>query len=319
MKWEYCVRYYYEKFINSVDADIEEYRRCLDEIYHSKFEFAKILDKNRFDIEEYLGLSFNDFYTELIEFKYNPEQKLFKVVKEIRKEDWGPELNKLLIYLLRFCILLNNEQKYKDMIRYAHKRRLIDYTTYRKYLSQFYKEVHRHLLNGEGVRFSNGLGVLRFDYTKINPIRKSGKPKIFIDAIKTKQNKEELISKGLIPYNKKAEIIYKKNNLEYKAYKYVAFTSLDAYYQLKFRFGKMWYGGLLDFQATNYFYWQLYDTYSKYDLLDYCKSFEDILNIRADAKVKLSLLLKVFPTYYIKFIRHDKKSYYKYRKNNSED
>lgn len=312
----YYLRDYYIRFINSIDKDIEMYEDALEDIYKAKMDLVKIFDDNRIILDEYFGIDFDKFYTELIECQYNPKKQLLKYVQELSDADWDRELNKLLIQLKRYCVTLEQEYKYKTLIRYAHKRRLLNYSDYIVYVRKFYRELQRHLLNGEGVRFSNGLGILRFDYTKITG---NGRLKFMIDSRQTRLNKEELIRRGLNPYDKKVDAFCKENNIPYDGRAYVVYTDRDFFYQLKFRNGAVWRGGLLEFQPANYVH-LLYKGMSFDEIAEkYCNSFEDIVNLQVDVKTKLSLLLRRYPTYYLKFLRNEKKPAYEYRKNNRKN
>ena len=92
------------------------------------------------------------------------------------------------------------------------KRKLITREQYKKYCYLFFGEIGRQVLRGKIYKFEKKIGCLIIERVKRTESHITADGKVIkhrkrINFVETRRNKEELIIKGLAPYNKKKQLL----------------------------------------------------------------------------------------------------------------
>lgn len=302
---------YYLKFIYDAKADISEYKNKLKEILEIKTELINYLEKNKNIILETYNINLDTYKIEWIEKKYNKNKDLFNITFKILTVLADSEINQtLIIQILKYCNILHKEYLLNRSIEISNNRSLLSFNNYKKYITLFFNNVHKNLLEGFGYKFINGMGTFCINRWHIDTKSKTYKPRIDFDA--TNKRKKELLKAGIKIYNEDDAKYYKARGLPYDGVKYTVYKNDDNYYEFGF-IKSVIFNNNIEFKRTEYVN-KSYRGLSYKEIADkYCKTEEDIYKLQVDIKYKLNILIYLFPNKYINFIRNIDETKYKFR------
>lgn len=192
---------YYYQFVYDAKVSIAKYNEILKTTKTAKEECYNYLKLHEDKIKNLLGIILTNYTTEWINKKYNTDEKLYKRVNKLLIENTNKLTRPYVIELIKYCNLLNKENKYIKEIEYYTKCKNIKITEYRTIITTFFNKVHACVLNGNGYKFSNGLGTYLINHWKVtdNPKVK----KRCIDYAATNAKKKELLAQGKKLYDDK--------------------------------------------------------------------------------------------------------------------
>lgn len=200
----------YNHFISKAEEDKiayeQEYKDNEEKVIYlyNELNNSKDVIYNKFNINL-------DSYIEFTNKEIDEEHKLYdKTMKFIKILD-DEESLKLLNTIIKYCNTVKVINDCKKSIELCNKRKNITFNVYKNLIKKYYLKVNEKALEGNGVRFSNGLGIFTINYNKTS---ESDNDK-HIDFQATNKAKEELIKRGLKPYNKKEAEEYERAGITY--------------------------------------------------------------------------------------------------------
>lgn len=306
---------YYYQFVYDAKVSIAKYNEILKTTKTAKEECYNYLKLHEDKIKNLLGIILTNYTTEWINKKYNADEKLYKRVNKLLIENTNKLTRPYVIELIKYCNLLNKENKYIKEIEYYTKCKNIKITEYRTIITTFFNKVHACVLNGNGYKFSNGLGTYLINHWKVtdNPKVK----KRCIDYAATNAKKKELLAQGKKLYDDKEAAWYEARHIPYDGVDYRVYKDYTYYYEFAFINSSLVKVNSLEYQRTEYVSIK-YRGMSYTAIADkFCKTKEDIYNLQVDIKYKLNILLYKYPINYTNFIRNANESKYQYRAYNS--
>lgn len=308
---------YYLQFIYNAKHDIISYKNEITNIKNAKDDIYEYLLKNKDNILIEFDINLDKYNKEWIDKTYNTSETLYqKCIKLLNNIDEHPN-KKYIIQLCKYCNLLKNEYNNNRLIELAEKRKNIKFAEYRKYVTKYYNKVHQCVLEGNGYKFSNGIGTYVVNRWKIDKTKFKVKPKL--DFAATNAKKKELLEKGIKLYDEKEAAWYEARHIPYNAVDYRVYKDDTDWYEFTFNNSSVCANYNLEYQRTEYVAAK-YRGMSYTDMADkLCQSEEDIYSLQVDIKYKLNILLYKYPIKYLNFIRNDEQSKYQYRKNYRKD
>lgn len=305
---------YYLQFIYNAKKDNIEYNNNLKEIINKKDIVYDYLLKNKDNILNTFNIDLDNYNIEWNDKTYNTSENLYQCcIKLLNAIDEHPN-KEYIIQLCKYCNLLRAEHNNNRLISLTNKRKNMKLGDYRKYVNKYYSAVHKCVLEGNGYKFSNGIGTYIINKWKLDKDKIKNKPKI--DFAATNAKKKELLDKGIKLYDEKEAAWYKARHIPYDGVDYRVYKEDTDWYEITFINSTVAKSYNLDYQHTEY-------VAAKYRGMSYmtmaeklCNSIEDIYSLQVDIKYKLNILLYKYPIKYLNFIRNDEQSKYKYRENN---
>lgn len=302
------IRDYYERFINNIENDIIKYKDKLIELDKEKKGLIKYILENKDKFNEVFEINLDKYKEEIIDGNYHNNRLYSVVIRKYNSITDNPD-KILLIQLIKYCNIIEKENRYNKFLNIVNVRKNIKLKTYKKLVTLYYNKVHQLVLEGYAYKFSNGIGYYNISLWCLD--KNAFKYKSVLDYNETNKRKKELISKGIPLYNKEdaercKELGIPYNGVEYKVYK----TDRD-YYEFKFVKSKLCADGNLEYKRTEYVNIK-YKGISYTEMADkLCNSIEDIYNLQVDIRYKLNILLHKYPNKYLNFVRNDTRRKYK--------
>lgn len=301
------IKNYYLQFIYNAKSDIDKYNKELEVIKNIKQELHKYLENNKTILKESFNINL-DNVSEWSSGEYNSKEYIYNVAIKILKTAVDHPNRIIIQQLIKYCNTLRNEHKYNKHIYLASIRKDMKYSTYYKYVSNYYIKVHKCVLQGMGYKFDHGIGTYIINHWKLDPSRMHHKPKLDYSA--TNARKREIIKQGKKPYDTKEAAWYNARGIPYDGVDYRVFKDSTDWYEFTFIKSSIFKSNNLDYKRTEY-------VAKKYRGMSYtemaeqlCNNEEDIYNLQVDIKYKLNILLYKDPTKYINFIRNASQNKY---------
>lgn len=304
------IKSYYLQFKSNAKNIEKEYRDKLEEISSIKKELVEYLQNNKDTLYEQYSIKL-DNYEEWVNNSYSTSEKLYKDCIKLLKEDVNVNGRINLIQLSKYTNALRNEYRYNIMINNISKRAKLTFGEYRNYVTKYFNTVHKFLLEGNGYKFTHGIGIYIINYWTIpNETKKNIKK---LDFAATNKRKKEIIESGRKPYDEKEAIWYKMRNIPYDGVDYKVYKNDSHYYEFTIIHSKLFTNRSIDYDRTEYINAK-YRGLSYDKIAEYCNSLDDIANLQVDIKVKLNILLYKDPAKYLNFIRNAEREKYTIRK-----
>lgn len=306
---------YYLNYIYSAKNDIRKYNECINTLNKSKEELIKYIEDNKHYILESFNINLDNYDVEWGKKEYNSTEHLYNfLIKYIITIDIHPHKIHLL-QVIKYLNVLRNIYRYNKLKELATKRKNMSFSTYRKYIFNYYNKVHKCVLEGMGYKFGGGIGTYVINHWKLDP--KLMKKKPILDYAASNARKRELITQGKKVYDDKEAAWYAARNIPYDAIDYRVWRENTDWYEFTFLKSDLAKSSRLDYQRSEYVslkyrnmsYQQICDTF--------CKTYDDIYNLQVDIKYKLNMLLYKDPTKYINFVRNAEQCKYKRGAHNS--
>lgn len=305
---------YYLQFIYNAKKDNIEYNNNLKEIINKKNIIYDYLLNNKDNILNVFNINLNDYTIEWINKTYNTSENLYQYCIKLLNVIEEHDNKEYIIQLCKYCNILKAEHEVNKLIYFTNKRKDMKLSEYRKYITKYYNAVHKCVLEGDGYKFSNGIGTYIINSWKLDKNKIKNKPKI--DFAATNAKKKELLEKGYKLYDEKEAAWYEARHIPYDGIDYRVYKENNDWYEITFINSSVAKSYNLDYQHTEYVALK-YRGMSYTDMADkLCQTVEDIYSLQVDIKYKLNILLYKYPIKYLNFIRNDEQSKYKYRENN---
>ena len=222
---DYDINDCYNHFISKASDDKENYEQELLQYENSRDYLHSVLNatitdiKHKFDIDLH---KYSEFENKVYVEDCNLYNTAIKYVKIYNDDETIRQLNTLI----KYCNVIKNIEICKKAIESCNRRKSVDFATYKRLLRDYYHKVNEVALNGNGVRFSNGLGIFVINYEKTD----NWNSRRTIDFQATNRAKKELIERGLKPYDKKEAEEYKRAGITYDGIECTIYK--DAQYKL---------------------------------------------------------------------------------------
>lgn len=308
------------------DIKIKDY--YLQYVYDTK-EKLNIAKENTQKLNERLNMLFNYIYSRLDKIKnvfgldlsyykewtnkeYDCEDRLKNKINELIKNTNNSDDKNLLVQIFKYITTLNEIHYNENLINIYSKIENLTLKDYKKYVKEYYQKVHKVLLEGYGYKFTDEIGTLVIcNFKLVNP-----KENKMIDFAETNKRKKQLLAEGKRLYNEKEALWYESRNLPYDGVDYRMYKNDTNYYEFLFHNSRGFDGDTIEYQRTTHTDIKL-KKYSQVELADlFCKTFEDIVYLPVDIKVKLNIYLHKYPQNALNFIRNDEQTKLKYRTDN---
>ena len=301
------IKTYYLHFKSSATKSKKEYEDKLNEILLLKNELREYLNEQINVLKETYNIDLSD-YKEWVNNTYDSSELLYKQALKLLKVDESGDDRIVLIRTAKYGNILRNEYKLIKLIESCDKRINVTYAKYKKYVTDYFNQVHACILKGEAYRFGQNIGTYICNYWKIDEnLRKKVKK---LDYAATNARKKELLEKGLKPYDDNEAAWYKARKIPYDGVEYRVYKEDAHFYEFTFINSKLFTNASLDYDRTEYINARYRNLgYEKLAEM-YCRTFDDIKNLQVDIKVKLNILLHKNPTKYINFVRNAKRQKY---------
>ena len=301
------IKTYYLHFKSSAEKSKIEYKERLEEILLVKEELRDYLIKNKDNLFNAYSIDLNSF-EDWVNNYYETSELLYKQCMRLLRVDESGEHRIVLIQASKYCNILRNEYKLDKLIESCDKRASVTYKKYKEYVTKYFNKVHGCILKGEGYKFDKGIGIYICNYWKIEDNLRKKIKKLDFDA--TNARKRELIAKGLKPYDDREATWYKARHIPYDGVEYRVYKNDSHFYEFTFINSSLFSNSSLEYDRTEYINVK-YRKLGYRELADkFCRTFEDIINLQVDIKVKLNILLHKNPTKYINFVRNAERQKY---------
>lgn len=307
------VKDYYLSYITSAENSIKDYNEKLDVVKNKKENIINFIIEHKDIYDNILNIKL-DNYTEWTNGKYNVDLILYN--HTIKKFDICPnEYKSIVIQLIKYLQTLYEEYKLITLIDLANKRSKLKFSKFKEIIAEYYRQVHRCVLQGYGYKMTHSLGTWIINYWKLDRNHKNFKNKL--DFAATNKRKKELLAKGCKLWNADEAKWYAEHNMPYDGVDYRIFQRQTYYYDITIIKSRYFTQKSLNYKRTEYVIKSLRGL-SYQEIADkYCNNFDDIVNLNVDIKYKLNILLYKDPTKYLNFIRNADSNKYQRGTHNS--
>lgn len=264
----------------------------------------KIKEALEIDIDSYVGFV-DKIYDETL------HNKVINLLKGVKTDN---PARVYCIQLNKYCQLLQEIDKLTKEIDICNKLSKMSRLEYMNYVNTYYARVHKTILDGQGYKFDNGIGILLINRWKIN----EGGRKTYVDYNESYKRKQELIKKGIKLYNKVEAEWYKARHIPYDGVKYTVFRNESYYYEFTIANSMLAKKATLEYVHPETIPPKFKKMTHK-QIAETCRTYSDIWKLQVDIKVKLNILLIKDPTKASNYVRNRTEEKYSYRKNNSQD
>lgn len=267
------------------------------------------------DNKEVYKVKFNldlDKFADYVNDKYTDGLLLIKSSKLIN--DYSGENALLLSKLVSYAKKLEVCNKLEVKLNLYDRCLDVNFRTYTAALKEYFNEVHKHMiLEGEGYMISSNIG-----WICINRIKNTRK-KPRLDYIKTKRKKDELIAKGIRPYNEEEAAWCRENNLPYDGVDYKVYQNLEYVYEIPLTHCKLPQNWLYRFVGTDYRGKEVRGQSNEFISNLYDNDPNKIVYASCDLRTKLNICVELDKTLYLKYIRNENQESVTVRTSNSKD
>lgn len=298
---------YYLQFIYDAKVDIYKYKKQIEVAEQLRDSYIKYIEDNKEIIKSKCEIDLDKYTKEWGDKIYNDTESLYQYVLVKFRNNTIIEYKEYYIALIKYCNFLKNIYTYTKLMNLATKRKDMTISKYRSYIIMFYNKVHKCILEGNGYRFSYGIGIYVLNHWKLDINKLNNKP--HIDFNETYKRKKELLAKGVKLYDDKEAAWYKARNIPYDAVDYRVYKRTTDWYEFRFINTRICDSNSLEYKRTDYLA-KKYRGKGYKDLAEYCKSINDIYNLQVDIKYKLNILLYKDPTKYLNYVRNSTQKRY---------
>ena len=290
---------FYLSFISSAKEDVEIYTKELENTILTRDNLYEQINENKLYLKVYFGLDLDKYEIEWKNKSYNENLNLYKAAYRIYRDSREQSYRYVIINIIKYCIALQNIDRYTKLIALCDKRSSIKFAEYRKIISTYYMEIHKCILQGYGYKFKFGIGTYILYYYKI----KSKKPRVKLNYRDTAIRKKELLEQGVKLYDEKEAAWYAERNIPYSGIDYRVFSKVDGYYIFTFVNSKISKKTRYEYKRNEYVPKKYRGISYKYIAENMIKKEEDIYNLQIDIKYKLNILLHLYPHKFMNFVR----------------
>lgn len=291
------IKTYYLHFIRKAKQEYYDNKAKLKVLQNKHSELKDVIRKHKDYIRDKYGLSV-DKYNEYTLNEYNPGNALESAFNRCVSNCHNVLDKNLFSKCLAYCYNLTKIDNTERTIAYAKKRIDIKPGVYEKYIRRYYEEVHKQILEGNGYKFTNQIGTLVINHWKTD------KPlKTILDYKATAIKKKELQDKGIKIYNDNEAAWYAARHIPYDGVDYRVFKEDNHFYEICFINTKICNSTYV-FKHSEYVNAKLRGITHQQIADKYCHTFDDIVHLPVDIKVKLNILLYKDPNKYLNFVRN---------------
>lgn len=303
------IKDYYLQFIHDAKINANEYKEQLDQVEEVKENVHKYLSEHKEQLIDTYHIDITTFDLEWNKKQYNVEEDLYKRLIKLFNITEENKDREILVQAIKYCNVLKREHKLIRLIELCNKRKSISLKEYKSYISKFFIQVHKCVLNGMGYRFGNGIGTFVINYWKMDP--KLNRHNKKLDYAATRKKKEELLALGKKLYDEKEAQWYAARNIPYDGVDYRIYKNDTCFYEITFIKSKILKNNV-EYQRTEYSH-KDYRGLTQEELAEkFCKTVEDVYPMRMDIRYKLNVMLHIDPTKYLNFIRNAEQVKYKH-------
>lgn len=298
---------YYLSFIYEAKRDKVDYKNQLDTAIAMQEEiYSLIKDNENFYLKNY-NINLSDYSEEWVNKNYNSSNSLYNKVIKLANSDEHKHDRVKLLQIVKYCNVLKNVYDYSKMFELADKRESLKFTEYEKLIMRYYNRVHKCVLEGNGYKFSFGIGIFCINRWLMDP--KNMKKKTKLDYNATAIKKKEILDRGKKLYNHAEAKWYAERGLPYDGIDYRVYKTDTHFYEITFIRSNYFSNKSINFEHTQYVNIR-HRGKSYKDMANECKDLNEIYNYRVDIRYKLNMLLHKFPNKYLLFIRNDTQKKY---------
>lgn len=299
---------FYLSYIKNAEKDAIEFRRNREEAKKIKEELYAYIDERKDVLKNAYNIDVTKHDSEWNKKTYTDTETLYnKLIKASRLSYESDSNRVVLLQAIKYCNILRNEYKFTQLTNLSYKRKNLKFTEYREYLRRYFIKVHKCVLEGMGYDFSYGIGIFTANRWRVDNAKRK------LDHNETNKRKKELLAKGIKLFDKLEAEWYKERNIPYDGVDYRVFINTDHLYEFRFYNTRIFTGTKLNYKHTEYVNAKLKGMPFKEIADKYCKSLEDIYNLPVDIRVKLNILLYLYPNKYLIFIRNVEQNRRTYR------
>ena len=132
------IKQYYLQFVHNAKIDIAKYKENLNTTIKLKEEIYEYLKRNKTVLKESFDINLDDIKIEWIEKRYNSKEYLYNLTIVLLRNTIEHPNRIVLLQVAKYCNILRNENRYNKLIEIANKRKDIKFSTYRKYITNYY-------------------------------------------------------------------------------------------------------------------------------------------------------------------------------------
>lgn len=179
-------------------------------------------------IERWLGIELDLYFDPDSSYNY---KHLGEIARKLYKSTPVKESSKreILIDVVVMCIDILRIRKANADIHRIEQESTISFKEYMSYVKRYYFQVQKELIAGRGYSYGRRMGRI-YIHRGRNPIGDKYKGKI--DYTATRNKKNEIIAKGLRPYDKLEHEYAIKQGVEYDGIDYRVYLNNPYYYDL---------------------------------------------------------------------------------------
>lgn len=290
------IRENYLDFINKATKECSVNQKNYDRIVATKDAVYEELTARKGEVALHLHIDL-DIYTEYTAKQFNDTFALYNRVNKMYRDSEFTDYRELVTLVLKWCSILNKERECLEYLYISSIKADMNYNQYREYVFKYYSAIHKHMLKGDGYKFAHGVGIVYVDRIQLTSSSRK------IDFAKTKKRKEQLIAQGKKLFNKEEYDACVAAGKDYDGEDYRVFMDAKHFIKLPFINSHYFRGNGYDFRPTH-------TINEKYRGIDYptlierfCKTPDDIADLRVDIRTKVALLLMMDNTKCINFDR----------------
>lgn len=296
------IKSYYLQFINKASTSYSKHRLVLIQGKEYREKLVEYLEEHKSVYKHDINIDLDAYKTEWSNKTFNDEELLFKdTLKSLKVETDADKRNKL-VQIIKYCYALKTIKDAQDNMDFDLLCKNIKFRDFESKVYKYYSKVNEVVLNGDGYRFTNGIGTYVCNYWKLDPNRKNAVKRL--DRRATNLRKQELKDKGVKLFNSNEAHWYKVRNIPYDGVDYRVYLDKNYFYEFTVIHSK--------FMANSNLQFSLVDTISKKyrgmshgDIADrFIKNESDIHKMQVDPRVKLNLLILKVPNVYLRFVRN---------------
>lgn len=298
------IKDHYYKFINDAKEDEDNYNKQLSLCHKTKDEVFNLIKEHKDFYKDFYDIDLDYYINDLIE---KGEALYLKSIKFANAEQNSSNRVKLL-QIVKYCNILKRIREYNKLIILAKERKKITLTKYRTVVTNYYDEVHKCILEGNGYKFSKGIGIFCINRWLMDSKRMAKRKRLDYQA--TANKKKELINAGIKLFNKAEYDWYKERNIPYDGVDYRVYKTETHYYDITIIKSNILSNSAMMFKHTEYVN-SKHRGKSFEDMSNMCKDINDIKNFQVDIRYKLNMLLHKYPNRYLLYIRNEEQERYK--------
>lgn len=302
----------YRKFIHKTRLSLYDNRVALEKVKNSVDSLREYLVDNESTCNDFLKGKLSD-YDEFARREFVDGEPLLKRVTTIRnRTNSVHDFSRIIaIQLINYCHAIRKQHVIEEDIRLAEIKVKITPAKFREYLYNYYMEIQRVLLEGDGYKLPGGIGTLCINRWSVEG--KNGR--MYVDYPQSSANYKALVDAGKKPYNDVEASWYEARNLPYDGIKYRVYTKRFHFNEISIVNSTAYKVKELEFERSEYIAEKYRGLGYKGIAEEYVEKEEDVYNLQVDVSCKVNILTYKFPSTFTRFIRNDKEYKFNHRKN----